>query len=151
MCDLLQLEEYSHTFQAIVGLHWASVPGIAARFVRDRLFNICESLSAHRALSRFSSLVKLDNSDSKAEPDLKPLAGLRQTDLILHLWQKYSSTALVPLTANAIAVRRQMANANTAVVSRLEAKVNAILQRTIECKTVFPFSSLDVVLTPPVR
>ncbi len=80
----------------------------------------------------YSSLVKLDHTDSKAEPDLKALSSLRQTDLILHLWQKYSATALIPLTANAVVSRRELTTLHVTVISRLEAKVNAILQRTIE-------------------
>lgn len=53
--------------------------------------------------------------------------------MIMHLWQRYISTALVPLAGSSVTVRREMVIFNNHVVVRIEGKVNAIVQRTTDC------------------
>ncbi|KAM0751654.1 Sec10-domain-containing protein [Meredithblackwellia eburnea MCA 4105] len=70
--------------------------------------------------------------DSKSEPDLGPIKVIRLADMIMHLWQRYISTALVPLAGSSVTVRREMTIFNNHVVVRIEGKVNAIVQRTMD-------------------
>ncbi|GAA5991087.1 hypothetical protein JCM11641_004427 [Rhodosporidiobolus odoratus] len=70
--------------------------------------------------------------DHKSEPDLSPIAVIRLADMIMHLWQRYISTALVPLAGTSVTVRREMGIFNNHVSVRIEGKVNAIVQRTTD-------------------
>lgn len=79
-----------------------------------------------------SALHQLSLYDSKSEPDLGPIYIIRLVDMIMHLWQRYISTALVPLAGTSVTVRREMSIFNNHVVVRIEGKVNAIVQRTTD-------------------
>lgn len=70
--------------------------------------------------------------DGKNEPDLTPLLVIRQADMIMHLWQKYISTALVPLAGTSVTVRREIGIFNNHVRVRIEGKVNSIVQRALD-------------------
>ncbi|GAA6029940.1 hypothetical protein JCM8097_009179 [Rhodosporidiobolus ruineniae] len=70
--------------------------------------------------------------DHKSEPDLSPIAVIRLADMIMHLWQRYISTALVPLAGTSVTVRREMGIFNNHVSVRIEGKVNAIVQRSTD-------------------
>lgn len=52
--------------------------------------------------------------------------------MIMHLWQRYISTALVPLAGTSVTVRREMGVFNNHVSVRIEGKVNMIVQRTTD-------------------
>lgn len=54
----------------------------------------------------------------------------------MHLWQRYISTALVPLAGTSVTVRREMGIFNNHVVVRIEGKVNSIVQRSTDGKHV---------------
>lgn len=82
-----------------------------------------------------SCLARLDQSDTRAEPDLTVVSVLRPADLVCHLWQRYSSTALVPLTGSAAVVRRELATFNQHLVVRIEGKINAVIQKAVDCIT----------------
>ena len=84
------------------------------------------SYSPCRALHQLTLL------DGKTEPDLSPLLVIRQADMIMHLWQKYISTALVPLAGTSVTVRREMGIFNNHVRVRIEGKVNSIVQRALD-------------------
>lgn len=79
-----------------------------------------------------SALHELSLYDSKAEPDLGPVFVIRIADLIMHLWQRYIFTALVPLAGTSVTVRREMGIFNNQVVVRIEGKVNGIVQRSTD-------------------
>ncbi|WWD22172.1 hypothetical protein CI109_106663 [Kwoniella shandongensis] len=79
-----------------------------------------------------SALSKLDNHDSKGEPDLTPLGVLRSADHICHLWQRYTSTALFPLAGSVVAIRREMTTFNSNNVVRMEGKVNVVIQKALD-------------------
>ncbi|ORY27739.1 exocyst complex component Sec10-domain-containing protein [Naematelia encephala] len=79
-----------------------------------------------------SALAKMENAESKLEPDLSVLAVLKPADLICHLWQRYGSTALLPLASSNIAIRREMATYNTHNVVRMEGKINAVIQKALD-------------------
>ncbi|BGP37125.1 Exocyst complex component 5 [Rhodotorula kratochvilovae] len=70
--------------------------------------------------------------DGKSEPDLRPIGVIRLADMTMHLWQRYISTALVPLAGTSVTVRREMGIFNNHVSVRIEGKVNAIVQRTTD-------------------
>ncbi|EJD01579.1 exocyst complex protein [Fomitiporia mediterranea MF3/22] len=72
---------------------------------------------------------KLETADPKAEPSLQSLSVLRLVDLICHLWQKYVSTALLPLASSSVTVRREMVIFNSQTVSRIEGAANALMNR----------------------
>ncbi|OCF42358.1 exocyst complex component protein [Kwoniella heveanensis CBS 569] len=79
-----------------------------------------------------SSLAKLENHESRAEPDLQPLTVLKPADQICHLWQRYTSTALLPLAGNTVAIRREMGTFNSHNVVRMEGKINAVIQKALD-------------------
>lgn len=79
-----------------------------------------------------SAIHQLSLYDGKAEPDLRPIGVIRLADMIMHLWQRYISTALVPLAGTSVTVRREMGVFNNHVSVRIEGKVNAIVQRTTD-------------------
>ncbi|KAK4704080.1 exocyst complex component 5, partial [Phenoliferia sp. Uapishka_3] len=79
-----------------------------------------------------TALHTLSLYDSKSEPDLGPIKVIRLADMIMHLWQRYVSTALVPLAGSSVTVRREMSIFNNHVVVRIEGKVNGIVQRTTD-------------------
>lgn len=71
---------------------------------------------------------QITNYDSKSEPYLYPMEVIKSVDLIMNLWQRYISTALIPLAGTSVTVRREMGIFNNHVVVRIEGKVNAIVQ-----------------------
>ncbi|GAA5826265.1 hypothetical protein JCM11251_007230 [Rhodosporidiobolus azoricus] len=79
-----------------------------------------------------TAIHQLSLYDGKAEPDLSPISVIRTADMIMHLWQRYISTALVPLAGTSVTVRREMGIFNNHVSVRIEGKVNAIVQRTTD-------------------
>ncbi|GAA5902521.1 hypothetical protein JCM8208_006909 [Rhodotorula glutinis] len=79
-----------------------------------------------------TAIHQLSLFDGKAEPDLRPIGVIRLADMIMHLWQRYISTALVPLAGTSVTVRREMGIFNNHVSVRIEGKVNAIVQRTTD-------------------
>ena len=70
--------------------------------------------------------------DGKTEPDLEPLRVIKLADVIMHLWQRYIATALVPLAGTSVTVRREMGIFNNHVTVRIEGKVNGIAQKTTD-------------------
>lgn len=90
------------------------------------------SLSFLADLSTRSAIHQLSLYDGKSEPDLAPIAVIRVADMIMHLWQRYISTALVPLAGTSVTVRREMGVFNNHVSVRIEGKVNTIVQRTTD-------------------
>ncbi|GAA5857601.1 hypothetical protein JCM8547_004291 [Rhodosporidiobolus lusitaniae] len=79
-----------------------------------------------------TALHQLTLYDGRSEPDLSPIAVIRLADMIMHLWQRYISTALVPLAGTSVTVRREMGIFNNHVSVRIEGKGNAIVQRTTD-------------------
>ncbi|EIW65486.1 hypothetical protein TREMEDRAFT_46166, partial [Tremella mesenterica DSM 1558] len=79
-----------------------------------------------------SALARLDQQDPKSEPDLSPLAVLKPADLIFHLWQRYATTALLPLAGSTATSRREIGSLNSHGVMRMEGKVNAVIQRGLD-------------------
>lgn len=79
-----------------------------------------------------SALHQLSLYDAKSEPDLSPIRVIRLADMIMHLWQRYIATALVPLAGTSVTVRREMGIFNNHVTVRIEDKVNSIVQRSTD-------------------
>lgn len=61
---------------------------------------------------------------------------VRDLDLAVQLWQRYVSTALMPLAGSSLAVRREMTAFNSQTLSRIEGKVNELMQRTTDGKQI---------------
>ena len=74
-------------------------------------------------------MTRVEATDPKVEPDLKPLAVLRNVDLICHFWQQYVNMALLPLASASVTVRREMVVYNNQTVSRIEGAVNHVMQK----------------------
>ncbi|KAI5476482.1 exocyst complex component protein [Pseudohyphozyma bogoriensis] len=79
-----------------------------------------------------TALHQISLYDAKAEPILAPIYVIRLADMIMHLWQRYINTALLPLAGTSVTVRREMNIFNNHVVVRIEGKVNGIVQRTTD-------------------
>ncbi|BEI80543.1 hypothetical protein CcaverHIS002_0110720 [Cutaneotrichosporon cavernicola] len=79
-----------------------------------------------------SRVAKLEQDDPRAEPDLGMLTVLKNANLVCQLWQRYSSTALVPLTSSAPVVRREMTTFNQHNVVLLEGKINTLVQKAVD-------------------
>ena len=76
-----------------------------------------------------SALTQVAAYESKSEPDLLSLQVIYKADLIMILWQKYNSIALLSLAASSVTVRREMGIFNNHVVVRIEGKTNEIIQK----------------------
>ncbi|QKX53933.1 uncharacterized protein TRUGW13939_01013, partial [Talaromyces rugulosus] len=68
----------------------------------------------------------------KTEPDFSYLQSLRAAISITHLMLTCINTVLIPLAANNVTIRRDMEKKANLAVSRVEDKVNALEQRTID-------------------
>lgn len=90
-----------------------------------------------------SALTRLDNQDAKVDPDLQPLTVLKPADLISHLWQRYSSTALLPL-ASAPSLRKEMSTFSQHNIVRMEGKINSVIQKTLDSEST---STIDRLAT----
>lgn len=75
--------------------------------------------------------------DGKSEPPIDCVKVVGEMDLAVQLWQRYVSTALMPLAGSSLAVRREMTAFNGQTLSRIEGKINDLMQRTTDCKRVF--------------
>jgi len=62
--------------------------------------------------------------------------------MIMQLWQRYISTALVPLAGTSVTVRREMGIFCNHVSVRIEGKINSIVQRMTD-GTLLPSLSLS--------
>ncbi|OKL58371.1 hypothetical protein UA08_06287 [Talaromyces atroroseus] len=69
---------------------------------------------------------------AKAEPDFTYLHTLRGAVSVTHLMLTCINTVLIPLAANNVTTRRDMEKKTNAAVNRIEDKINAIEQRTID-------------------
>ena len=79
-----------------------------------------------------SALARLEQTESKAEPDLSALSALKPADLVFHLWQRYASTAIFPLSGSSTSIRREMVTSNSHNIVRIEGKIVSILQKAID-------------------
>ncbi|WWD00439.1 hypothetical protein V866_007352 [Kwoniella sp. B9012] len=79
-----------------------------------------------------SAFAKLENQESRSEPDLQPLTVIKPSDQICHLWQRYTSTALLPLAGNTVSIRREMGTINSHNVVRMEGKINNVIQKALD-------------------
>lgn len=78
------------------------------------------------------SIARLEAADTKNEPDVSPLSVLKPSDLICHIWQRYASTALLPLSGTNAAIRREMITSNSHSVVRMEGKISSLIQKAID-------------------
>ncbi|KAH8915622.1 Sec10-domain-containing protein, partial [Atractiella rhizophila] len=74
-----------------------------------------------------TALASISSYDGKVEPDLKPIAAIRLADMVMHLMQRYVTTALLPLASSSVTVRREMSIYNNHLVVRIEGKINSLL------------------------
>lgn len=82
------------------------------------------------ALETAISLVS--TSDGKTQPPIDCLKVIREVDLAVQLWQRYVSTAILPLAGSSLAIRREMSAYNSGSMSRIENRINELEQRTTD-------------------
>ena len=85
-----------------------------------------------------SALAKLENIDPKVEPDLQPMVVLKSADLICHLWERYTATALFPLVGSSAGMRKEMGMFNGHNIVRMEGKVNVVIQKALDSALLHP-------------
>ncbi|WAR59905.1 hypothetical protein PtB15_11B546 [Puccinia triticina] len=89
-----------------------------------------------------TSLAQFSSYDLKAEPSLKPMTVIKTADMAMHLWQRYVTTAIVPLAAASVNIRREMSIFNNHILVRIENKINSVAQKALECVLSWLSSSL---------
>lgn len=78
-----------------------------------------------------STISKIESS--KHEAPFECLQICSPANLITQLWQRYAATTIIPLTNNgAIGMKRELAVFANNTISRLEAKLNTILQKLMD-------------------
>lgn len=80
-----------------------------------------------------TSLAQFTSYDLKAEPDMKPMAVIKTSDMAMHLWQRYVTTVIIPLAASSVTIRREMSIFNNHILVRIESKINAVAKKALEC------------------
>lgn len=70
--------------------------------------------------------------DLKVEPDLGAFRVIQSANEIMRLAHKYATTALIPLAASSVTIRRDMVMFCNHNMSRIEGKINEILQKLID-------------------
>jgi len=74
---------------------------------------------------------------SKTEPDLNYIADLQPAIQVLHLMLTTIKMILLPLASSNLTIRRDLEKQTNAFVERMEAKIDAILQRTIDIALIW--------------
>ncbi|KAI5809625.1 exocyst complex component Sec10-like protein [Peziza echinospora] len=77
-------------------------------------------------------LESADQQGTKNEPDLAYFAEIKPATTIMHLMFSFINTALIPLASTSLTVRREMMSLTNTSVAGLEAKINNVVQKTIE-------------------
>jgi hypothetical protein len=80
-----------------------------------------------------TSLAQFSSYDMKTEPSLKPMTVIKTADMAMNLWQRYVTTAIVPLAAASVNIRRGMSMFNSNILVRIESKINSVAQKALEC------------------
>ncbi|KAI7934449.1 hypothetical protein MJO28_017082 [Puccinia striiformis f. sp. tritici] len=106
--------------------------------VPKNVFSLLKTLSesfckAYIETALETSLAQFSSYDLKAEPSLKPMTVIRTADMAMHLWQRYVTTAIVPLAASSVNIRREMSIFNNQTLVRIENKINSVAQKALEC------------------
>lgn len=75
--------------------------------------------------------------DGKSEPPVDNIRIIREIDLAVQLWQRYVSTAMLPLAGSSLATRREMTAFNSGNLTRIENRVNELVKRTTDGEARF--------------
>ncbi|KAL9600432.1 MAG: hypothetical protein Q9219_003185 [cf. Caloplaca sp. 3 TL-2023] len=84
------------------------------------------------ALDAANELAATQENVTKNEPDLSYVSTLQPAITIMHLLSTFIHTVLLPLAAPNISIRKAMARSADQMMDSLEAKVNGILQHSID-------------------
>ncbi|KAI5369315.1 Putative exocyst complex component Sec10 [Septoria linicola] len=71
-------------------------------------------------------------ANTKSEPDLGYIADLRAAVSVLHLMLTTIQMLLLPLAASNLTIRRDLEKQTTTFVDRMESKIDAVLQKTLD-------------------
>ncbi|KAK9897374.1 exocyst complex component Sec10 [Cystobasidium minutum MCA 4210] len=85
------------------------------------------------ALDTAISLVT--SADGKTQPPIDSLKVIREVDLAVQLWQRYVSTAILPLAGSSLAMRREMSAYNAGSMTRIENRINELEQKMTDAIT----------------
>lgn len=90
--------------------------------------------------------------DGKSQPPIDCLKVIREVDLAVQLWQRYVSTAMLPLAGTSLAIRREMSAYNAGSMSRIENRINELEQRTTDstltCSKLHCYNTIADLMTP---
>lgn len=84
------------------------------------------------ALDAMSDAAVAAEQNTRSEPDINYLADLRAAVSVLHLMLTTIQMLLLPLAASNLTIRRDLEKQTSTFVERMESKIDAILQRTID-------------------
>ncbi|KAK8213283.1 Exocyst complex component 5 [Zalaria obscura] len=84
------------------------------------------------ALDAAVEIAAAQESNAKSEPDFSYVTDLRSSISILHLLVTTIQTLLLPLAASNVTIRRDLEKSTNNFVDRMEAKIDAVLQKTID-------------------
>ncbi|GAA5971736.1 hypothetical protein JCM3765_006973 [Sporobolomyces pararoseus] len=143
------LEYHSEALGRMVELSPNSeVPKNAFSLLKILSQSFCKNyleLALDTAISRITVYSNSNNQDSnnnRVEPNLSILLVLKPLDMIIQLWQRYISTALIPLAGTSVTVRREMSIFVNHVSVRIEGKVNQLLQKMLDSISSYINSTL---------
>ena len=128
----LQFQKRDRSVADPGGQLWARISRDCARHVSAGLALVSGSRLSALETDAFSP--RRANShiamwEGRTEPPINVMRVVRETDLTVQLWQRYVSTALMPLAGSSLATRREMTGLNSQTLGRIESKVNELVQR----------------------
>lgn len=108
--------------------------------VRDLLMLLINNMGEiylETALDATAETAASQEANTKNEPDFSFVADLRTSISTLHLLVITIQTLLLPLAASNLTIRRDLEKSTNHFVERMEAKIDTILQKTIDAATTW--------------
>lgn len=106
------------------------------RDVRELLSLLLNSMGEVYLETALDALVDttttLESTAAKSDPDISFLADLRSAIAILHLQLATIQTLLLPLSSTNRTIRRELEKSTQGFIERMEAKIDTVLQKTID-------------------
>ena len=96
------------------------------------LINNLGEIYLETALDAATESATAQESNTKSEPDFSYINDLRSSISILHLLLITIQTLLLPLAASNLTIRRDLEKTTNKFVDRMEAKIDTVLQKTID-------------------
>lgn len=117
------------------GLELASGGNDTPKEVRELLHLLIANMGElylETALDAANDAAVAAENNTRSEPDLTYITDLRNAISVLHLMLTTIQMLLLPLAASNLTIRRDLEKQTNAFVSRMESKIDSILQRTLD-------------------